>query len=110
MRKPLRNTLADTPPLTPVPTVNAMLAASSKSLSPQVHKLITINNDNLQRLEDKVARLKAQLAAERRRHVRLENALSKYFAIVEQEIREKTNRVDILRKALLPELKVGPKQ
>jgi predicted nucleic acid-binding Zn-ribbon protein len=87
-----------------------MLAASSKSLSPQVHKLITINNDNLQRLEDKVARLKAQLAAERRRHVRLENALSKYFAIVEQEIREKTNRVDILRKALLPELKVGPKQ
>ena len=109
--KQRRNTLAGTPPLTPNPSVDTMLQAQTTTpLSPLVRKLAIINNDNVQRLEDKVALLKGQLAAERRRHVRLENALSKYFAIVAQQIREKRARDDILSQPLLPEMKVSHKQ
>jgi hypothetical protein len=86
-----RNTSA-LPALTPeIPT-----------LTPQIHKLATINNDNITRLERKIANLKAQVAVERRRHAKLETVHLKYFAILEAVLADQRAAFLQLGKPLVP--------
>ena len=100
MRK-LRNTLAGVAPLTPIP--------KTTTLTPTVLKLAGINNANVERLEGEIKSLRILLAAERRRHAKLESAICKYQALLEKEITEQTARVQTLRVALMPTLKVSPR-
>jgi hypothetical protein len=70
-RKPLRNTSAFAPiqPIPPTPTTPS-------------------NNANVERLEHEKRGLQILLAAERRRHAKLEAAVAKYIALLENTCSE----------------------
>lgn len=80
----------------------APLTPELSTLTPQIHKLATINNDNITRSERVIAKLKAQLAMERRRHVRLEAAHSKYFGILESVLADQRLAFQQLSAELVP--------
>jgi exonuclease VII large subunit len=86
MRK-LRNT-SETAPLRPDITGAAYIAPP-------------MTRSQVQALYDEIRRLKNELAAERKRHIRLERALSRYQNILEQQIQTQQQTFEELRKAIV---------
>lgn len=80
-------------PLTPAITGDGYIAAP-------------ITRNELSKLHDEINKLKGQLASERRRHIRLEAALSKYQAVLEQQLSIQREAFELLGRELRPAPKV----
>ena len=98
--KKLRNTSAQ-PPLTP-----DIITSAKYLFEPP------LTRSEVADLYRQIGRLKSELATERRRHVRLENALHKYLAGLEKELQERGEAISVLGAELATQIsaQLKPKQ
>lgn len=89
MRKPRNAESAPLRPLTPNITGEGYLAAPP------------LTRSQVQALYNEIRKLKNELASERKRHIRLESALSKYQGVLEEQLRVQQAAQQELRKALV---------
>ena len=90
--KKQRNTSAQ-PPLTP-----DIVTSGSYIFEPP------LTRTEVQELYRKIASLKTELAAERKRHLMLENALNRYLVGIERELQERTEAITVLARELASQL------